>query len=160
MSESTNINTGLVVLLHRCFRAVNKVRQKELSEFGITASQSSIIRTIYRLGNEATASKISEQLFLELNSVSEQLTRMEKEGLIKRKKGSGRRPVTRLEVAEKGHELHLKTMKQESAERIMSVLTEEEKKELWSFLIRIRDQAARELNMESEEYYPPAEPPG
>ena len=159
MSESTNINVGLVVLLHRCFRAVNKVRQKELSEFGITASQSSIIRTIYRLGNEATASRISEQLFLELNSVSEQLTRMEKEGLIKRKRGTGRKRVTRLGVTERGRELHLKTLKQESAERIMSVLTEDEKKELWSYLTKIRDQAARELNMESEEYFPPTEPP-
>ncbi len=156
--EYSNINFLLVVLLHNCSRAVNKVRQREISAFGMTASQSAIIRAIIRWGEEATSSKISEQLFLEPHSVSEQLKRMAKEGLIIKTRNQDKTRTIRLEVTEKGLELHKNTLVLDYSDRIMSVLTEEEKNELWSLLSKVRGQAAKELGMRPDDYYPPSRP--
>ena len=155
--ETPSINFGLWQLLHRSFGATVKVRQKELDQFGITVTQSAVLRTVVRLGQQATPTEIAKQLFLESNTISEQLTRMETNGLVKKVKDLNRKNLVRIEVTQKGHGLSSKTLNRESIDYIKSVLTEDEKTELWSTLTKLRGRAMEKLAIKDLDLYPPSD---
>jgi len=157
--ESLSSNFVLWQLLHRTFHATIKVRQKELHSDGLTVRQSAVLRAVLYLGSKATPSRLSKHLFLELNTVSEQLKRMEADGLISKVKSSERKNFTRIEVTEKGYQLHLKTQSGRSIDDIMTMLTKKERSELWSTLSKIRNQAVKLLGMDDNDLYPPPDSP-
>lgn len=157
MKEQVSFNFVLWQLLHRTFRAADKVRERELEQWGLTAQKSAVLRVVLRLGREATPKEISRQLVLEKNTISEQLKRMEREGLVKKVKDPDRKNVVRIEVTDRGYEFHLKTRTQSSIEKIMSALTDEEKRELWSTLSKIREKANQELGIYITNLYPPSD---
>lgn len=72
----------LWVLLHQPRDAVFKAREKELSPYGISTMQAAVLFIILAIGNEATPTEISRWLLREPHSVSNLLSRMEKEGLV------------------------------------------------------------------------------
>ena len=157
IKKSFNYNFLLWQLLHRSFHALIKIRGKELYQHGLTIRQSAVLRTILELGIQASPSKLSKRLFLELNTISEQLKRMEAVGLITKVKDSNNKNPVRIEVTEKGYELHLKTEEHKSVEDILSVLTEEERTEFWSILSKIRGQAVKQLGISQADLYPPSD---
>lgn len=157
MKEHISFEFMLWQLLHRTFRTTEKARARELEQWGVTTQQSAVLRVVLRLGENATAKEISRQLILEINTISEQLKRMEKEGLIRKVKDPNKKNVIRIEVTEKGYEFHIKTWSHDSIERIVSVLTEKGKKELWSALSKIREKANQELGIKSTNLYPPSD---
>ena len=156
--ESLSINFTLWQLLHRSFGAVNKVRQKELDLYGITMRQSAVLGAVLRSGEQETPTELAKQLFLEINTISEQLKRMEADGLIRKVKDLNRKNLVRIEVTEKGRKLYRKTLNRKSIDYIMSVLTEEEKLELWSILVKLRGQAVKKLGIKNLALYPPVDP--
>jgi len=158
MEESLSINFVLWQLLHRSFGAINKARQKELDRYSITLRQSAVLGAVLRLGEQGTPTELAKQLFLEINTISEQLKRMEAEGLIRKVKDLHRKNLVRIEVTQKGHRLYRKTLNRKSINYIMSVLTEEEKLELWSILAKLRGQAVKKLRIKNLELYPPVNP--
>ena len=115
-NESVSIDFLLWQLLHRSFGVAIKVRQKELDRYNVTIRQSAVLRVIIRIGERATPAEIARQLFLEGNSISEQLNRMEADGLVMRVKDLNRKNLVRIEVTQKGHRLYLKTLKQGSVQ--------------------------------------------
>jgi DNA-binding MarR family transcriptional regulator len=144
-------------LFNHAFRATAKVREKELGRHGITLSQSAVLRVALRLDKKATPTEISRQLFLETNSVSEQLRRMESEGLINRVKDLDRKNLVRIEVTEKGYDIYRKSRTRKYIDSVMSALTEEEKTQLWTLLVKLRERAVKKLDMSGMELYPPSE---
>mgnify|MGYP001583932522 CR=1 FL=1 len=155
--ETASINFGLWQLLQRSLGAIIKVRQKELDRFGITVRQSAVLRTVMRLGQQATPTEIAKQLFLESNTISEQLQRMEADGLVKKVKDLNRKNLVRIEVTQEGHELSSKTLNRKSIDYVMSVLTEDEKIELWSILTKLRGRAVEKLDIKDLDLYPPSD---
>ena len=153
-----NMNALLWQLLHRSHATVAKVRQKELEKYDATIRQAGVLRIVVRVGKSVTPTEIAKQLFLESNTITEQLNRMEADGLVKRVKDLDRKNLVRIAITKKGYSLFLKIEEQESIDKIMSVLTEEEKLELWSILAKIRGRALKELGLESTDLYPPADP--
>ena len=105
--EDKDISYGLWLLLNRTREIIAIVRRKELNKLGITTRQSIILRAIMRLEREATPTQISREVYLALSSVSEQLKRMEKKGLIRRVKDLDRKNMIRAELTEKSHELFI-----------------------------------------------------
>ena len=134
--------------------AMHKARTKELTKYKITTVQSTVLFVILALGYNATATKIASYLFREPNSISELLSRMEKEGLIRTTRDLRKRSMVRLELTEKGLEAHKRTTKFESVHRIMAVLSNEERKQLMSALEKLWYRSLDELSVEHKLPFP------
>lgn len=153
-----SFNFLLWQLMHRTFGAVNKARTKELENYDITIRQSAVLGAVLRSTNTVTPTELSKELFLEHNSISAQIKRMEADGLIRKVKDLDRKNLVRIEVTEKGSRIYQKAKNRKSIEYIMSVLTEEEKLQLWSILVKLRGQAVKKLRIKNFELYPPVDP--
>ena len=76
----------LAVLLTQARETMYKARKIELSEYGLSPRQSAALFMIQALGNRATTANIARYLLREPHSVSMILSRMEKDGLLKKVK--------------------------------------------------------------------------
>jgi DNA-binding MarR family transcriptional regulator len=157
MGKPSNLNVILWELLRLSFNAMVKARQKELDRYDVTLPESAVLRVVLRLRKRATPTEISKQLFLEVHSISEQLKRMEADGLIKRTNDLDKKNLVRIQVTEKGYKLYRKTRNQRTIDYIMSVLTEEEKHALWTIIAKLREQAIKKLDINNMDLYPPAD---
>lgn len=142
----------------RTHHVISKVRQKELRQHGMTVEEAAVLFTVLRLKGHATPAAISRQLFWELHSVSEQLTRMEAKGLVRKVRDLGRRNLIRAEVTEKGVEVYRESSRRRSAREILSVLTKEEQQQLWALLAKLRTKALDELGGRGSDPFPPTDP--
>jgi len=80
---------------------------------------------------------------------------MEKQGLIKRVKDMPRKNMVRVTLTKKGEETYLRTMPRLTMHETMSVLTEEERKQLWNSLQKIRERALKLAGVGRELPMPP-----
>jgi len=85
--SSTDQEAELWALLGQARRAMLKVRRQELRQYNISVSKSTLLFVIQLIGDKSTPAQISRRIFLESHSVSELLSRMEKEGLVRKNKG-------------------------------------------------------------------------
>ncbi|MFC2070382.1 MarR family winged helix-turn-helix transcriptional regulator [Chloroflexota bacterium] len=157
MKINYDITIGLWQLLNRTGHLVQKVNQRDLNEFGISARGSAILLTISRLGNNATIKGIAQQQYLEHHTVREHLLRMEKAGLVKRIKDLEWKNLVRIEMTDKGYKLCKLIMKKQSVKDVISSLTAEEQKELWYLLSKIREHSMKRLGMKNIRPYPPSD---
>ena len=148
---------GLWMMLRRTSRLIAKARQRELAKYDISEDASSVLLTATSLGRQAIPATISRYLFLERHSVSQLLTRMEKDGLIRRVKDLERRNYVRIELTTKGCDAFLKSSRQRSTKPIVSILTEEEQERMWPLLVRLRDRAIKKLGLRNALFYPPSD---
>jgi len=158
MTESTDFSFALWQLVLRTSHVMRRARQRELNQFGITSRNSAVLSTIMRLREEATLSKIAQQLVLEVHSMSAQLTRMEKDGSIIKVKDRKRKNLMRIVVTNKGYESFIKGMEKITINSIMSKLTKEEQQNLWVIMAKIREQSMIDLGKENQNLYPPSDP--
>ncbi|MFC2038356.1 MarR family winged helix-turn-helix transcriptional regulator [Chloroflexota bacterium] len=149
-------------LLRRTTRAVGKARSIELEEVGISGQILTLllnIVTIADLGKDAIPSNIAKSLFLEPHSVSQQITKMEKMGLVDKISDLKRKNLVRIDLTETGQEVLQKSIdRRHSTEKIISVLTEDERHQLWITLAKLRDAAVKELRIKNPIIYPPSDP--
>lgn len=122
-----------------------KAREKELRPHGITATQAAALFAIEYIGNEATATDISQWLLREHHSVSGLLSRMEKEGLISRSKGFPIRSLARFTLTEKGRQAYYQSAKRTCIHNTMRGLSQEECQLLSSLLKKMRDEGLKQL---------------
>jgi len=125
-----------------------KAREKELNKYGVTPSHSAVLYAINSIGSSVTISKLSKWLLREPHSISAILNRMEKAGLIKVSKGKGSigaRSIVRITITNKGKQVYGKVIQRESTHQILSVLSEEERLQLKSLLLKLRDRAISSL---------------
>ena len=160
ITASADISNGLWLLLNRTRHLIIKARQRELRQHGLSIRNSAVVQTVARLGHLSTPVKIARQLLLERHTISEQLARMEKLGLIRKVKDLGRKNLLRIELTEEGHEASRKSAKRKSTTAIMSALTPEEQTELWYLLSKLHVRAMKHLRlkMKKEDIYPPLDP--
>lgn len=144
----------LWVLLRQARDAVHKVRDKELKEYGLSSMQASILFICQAIGSEATAAEISRWTFRRPHAVSTLLDRMEKKKLIKRTPDARRKNVMRIEMTKKGYEALQESAGEGCIHRVVSVLSQEEQKQLKSYLLRIRDVACEDLKTTVKPSYP------
>ncbi len=141
-------------LLEQARHTVFKARQKELNEHTLSAMQAVTLFTIKAIGHRATPAEISRWLNRESHSVSGLLSRMKKDGLVTKVKDLDRKNMVRVELTEKGQHAYKLSTQREVIHRIMSVLSEEERQQLWSSLQKIRDKALEELRIERKPPFP------
>ena len=136
-------------LLHQAQHAIFRVRNKELSQYNLTAEQASVlfvIKVLSETDRKTAPGEIARCVLREPHAVSKILTRMEKDGLVNKVNGLGRkRNEVLVNLTEKGRMAYNYSIKRDTIHTIMSSLTEEECLQLCSLLNKLRDKALHEL---------------
>ncbi len=156
MIDTKAIDFALWQLIINTSHIMKRARQQELNQLGITVRTSAVLSTIIRLGDEATLSNIAGQLVMEVHSMSAQLSRMEKDGLIVKTKNPKKKNLLSIQITEKGYEIYQKGLDRQSIHSVMSVLTDEQRKHLWEIITSLRQQSMTELG-KGDVLYPPTE---
>lgn len=134
----------LWILLYETRDKILKVRYKELSPYGITPRQASVmlqIKAIEARGGKATPADISRRLLREHHTVSSTLNTMEKGGLVSKVKDPKGRGMITVSLTEKGERAISQSLKRESIKEIMSCLSDKERQQLDSILRKLQRKA-------------------
>jgi len=137
----TNSNCGLDtdeffvlwLLIAQTKDALLKARHRELERFKVSYGRRAILWGIQNNGGQSTPVEIARQLFKELNSVSEMLKRMEKEGLVAIGKRSGKSSAI-VKLTKKGEEVFNQSRHNEVDKRVLSILPKKRRERLASDL--------------------------
>ena len=124
---------------HLMFRA----RQKELKPYLISPRQANVLLILNNLGNKATLTELARQTDRGLNTLSIQMSRMEKDGLVTRVRETPKSNQLRFELTEKGLNIHNQIKDIISVKDIMAVLSEKERQQLISALEKIVKKAEK-----------------
>jgi DNA-binding MarR family transcriptional regulator len=89
--------------------------------------------------------------------VSALISRMEKEGLVKKIKDPDYKTSVRVVLTEKGQQAYHESANRDPVNKIMSSLSEEERRTLGTILLRLRDTALARLWIDTRLPYPPPE---
>ncbi len=133
--------------------AIHRARQEELRQVGITASEAGVLFYAQALGDRATPAEISRCLFKRPHGISMLVSRMEREGLVKKVSDLDRKNLVRVELTEKGQEAYNYASKRAVIHRIISSLSEEERQQLSSNLEKLRSRAFKELGLKDKITY-------
>jgi DNA-binding MarR family transcriptional regulator len=149
----------LWVLIAQTKDAILRARERDYARFGISNERRAVLFVIQNSGGRATPVEIARDLFRELNSVTEMLKRMEKDGLIKREKAAGR---SRIEVSltEKGLDVFRQSLHNQTDRRIFSVLTKSERERLAATLFKLRGKVLEDLGIPEWHLHFPLDPNG
>ena len=142
--SARDIDFGIWALLNQSRDAVLRARENELSQYGITTKEADALLHIFNLDNISPAD-ISRILFREHSTISALLTRMEKKGLIAKTRDKEKKNIWRISITAKGRKAHFNSLKRESLHIIMSSFSAAEKKQMFSFLKKIRANALSQL---------------
>jgi len=152
--SSTDQDFNLWVLLNQVNDTIYKARQKELKPYSISSRKAAVLFIIQAIGNKATPAKIGRWLLRESQSISELLTRMENEGLVRRTNDLGRRNLVRITLTEKGRQVYYQSTERKSFHRILSSLSKEQHRQLRLCLKILREKALEELGIEYRALFP------
>jgi DNA-binding MarR family transcriptional regulator len=144
----------LWVLLNQVQSLMMNARDIELVEYGTTAMQAAVLFIINSIGEEAIPAEISRWLLRKPATVSGLLDRMEKAGLVERVRDLPKKNLVRIRITEKGRQAHKKSLKRESIHKTMSCLSEEERKQLASILLKLRNRVTKVLRHREEIPFP------
>ncbi len=138
---------NLWILLSQTRTAIFKAREKEFSQYGITAVEAGALFAIKGIGGQATPAEISRWLFREHHTITALLNRMEGKGLIEKTNvySIGRKKIWSVSLTEKGEHAYLQSTKREAINKALSSLSESEYEQLGSTLTKIRGQALTQL---------------
>lgn len=149
----------LWVLIAQTKDAILKARERDYARYGISNDRRALLFLIQNSGGRTTPVEIARGLFREIHSVTEMLKRMEKDGLVRRLRGTGRSKVE-VELTEKGLEVFRQSLLNETDKRIFSVLNKRERETLKSYLWRVRESALKDLGIPSWHLKFPLDHPG
>ncbi len=147
----------LWVLLARTRDILLKARQKDLARYNITARKAAILLATQVIGDKAIPAEIARWIHREPHSTSEILSRMEKEGLVRKIKDLGKKNLVRIMLTEKGREAYYHALERESIHKIMSSLNKEQRQQLRSCLQKLWDKALTQLATEQVVLFPPSQ---
>ncbi|MCR4393211.1 MAG: MarR family transcriptional regulator [Dehalococcoidales bacterium] len=116
------------VLDHTRFM-ISRLREKELDQFGITPEMSYILDILTQRGGTTTINEIAEITMRKHHSISTQIARMAKQGLVKKIKNHKDLRGYDIVITEKGQDL-FKRITRDSIREVFSCLSIEDKKAL------------------------------
>jgi DNA-binding MarR family transcriptional regulator len=118
------------------WRAFHKARRKELSRYGITIEEASVLVTIDAIGSNATPLEISRWILREPHSTSELISRMEKKGLLNKTRDLKNKSQVRTTITDKGYEALQMVSKGQSVHHILSSSLSNEEREQFDTLVK------------------------
>lgn len=143
--EDPDIN--LLIVFDQSSSVITTAIELELKLLRTTQAQVRILNMISRENRPVTIEELSSWTFKEFNSVSTLINRMEKRGLVKKiKKNEDLK--TYIVPTEKGNVLYHKKVKEQSIHLIFGSLSDEEKKQLYNILKKLRDTTSNILGLD------------
>jgi DNA-binding MarR family transcriptional regulator len=121
-------------LLGKARHFMFQARQKELKPYRIAPRQANTLIILYKLGKKATLVELAKNTDRGINTLSIQMSRMEKDGLVKKVRENPKSNQLRFELTEKGFNTYKKVKNVTSVKTIMSVLSEEQRQSLIAML--------------------------
>ncbi len=140
-------NYQLWVLLSQTRSALFKARNnrnKKFVHFNVAAS----LQQIWRYSGQVTMVDLSRRLFLEPNSASEIVKRLEKKGLVRKTKVSGKGNIVKLWITEKGRQYCREIAQPDFVRDVISILSKEQQAQLTALLRILYNKALDELDLE------------
>jgi DNA-binding MarR family transcriptional regulator len=134
----------LWLLLARTKSALLKARQNKVGKY-VHCNMAAALVSIWTFDGKTTPAKLSRWLFLEPHSVSELVIRMEKKGLITKKKDPKRENIVRISTTEKGRKFCLQAVQPEFVHNIIGALSAEQKVQLETSLNILYKAALKEI---------------
>jgi len=116
------------IVFRRCANALIGAREKELRKVGATTAKAAVLHAIAHFGGTATPGEIARWLVLEPHSVVGTVSRMERDGMVNRVRGSNThdRRITYITLTKEGQVLWKKIKdSRELITRLFSSLSEE-----------------------------------
>ena len=147
----------MALLISQVSQSLYQARYQELKKYGLTPRKAALLNMVSMIGKKATPAEIARWVYRKPHSITELINRMEKEGLVTRVKDLERRNLTRIEMTEKGRNLHHLSLNRKVITRIMSSLTKEERKQLRLLLQIIRSSALEEIGFKGKPTFPASE---
>ena len=129
--------------------AIRKIRNQELKKYKVDSSRIALLLAINALKDRATPVAIGQYLLRKRHSISEFLSRAEKDGLVEKKWDLERKNGVRVVLTPKGREISKRSGERRSIHSVMSILTTKEAKRLQSLLITLRDYTLKKLDLRS-----------
>jgi DNA-binding MarR family transcriptional regulator len=143
--EDPDIN--LLIMFDQSSSVITTAIELELKHLRITPPQVRILNMLSRENKPVTIEELANWTFKEFNSVSTLINRMEKRGLIKKiKKNEDLK--TYIVPTEKGSILYHKKVTERSIHLIFGKLSDEEKKQLYDILKKVRDTTSNFLGLD------------
>ena len=130
-------------LINRARHFMAKARLKELAPYEISDRQAIVIDILYNMDRKLTLTELAKYLDRELNTLSYQMIRMEKDGLVKKIREKRKSTLLKFELTKKGEVAYKKSLKKESINKIMSVFSEEERQQLILMMQQLVDAAEK-----------------
>ncbi len=130
-------------LLGKARHLMFQARQRELRPYHISPRQANTLIIVYKLGEKATLAELAKNTDRGINTLSMQVTLMEKDGLVKKVRATPKSNQLRFELTKKGLNTYNKIKKITSVKTIMSSLSEDQRQLLISMLETIIAKAEK-----------------
>jgi DNA-binding MarR family transcriptional regulator len=156
--NNTNISEryyNLWILLNHTRHAIYRIRELELSRYGITTEQGRLLFVLFKLGGSATPTELSKHLFRQSHTISSLVNRMVAKNLVKRMKDPINKKTVIITLTEDGQDILKQVIKIESIESVMSSLSEREIKQLNKILRVLFNKAMRSHGLENRLFITP-----
>lgn len=134
----TSIKQSTGFLTVRTARSMKKMLDARLSEFGVTSSQHTVLSTLAE-DDGLSLSEIGKRIYLDKPAITGLADRLEKDGLVERRRTSEDRRVIRLYLTEKGQNLlqRFEKIATEVDQELVQVLSSSELNKFREMLNRI-----------------------
>jgi DNA-binding MarR family transcriptional regulator len=130
-------------LLDYTCRLVNTARAKPLRRIGLSHESAAILSAVSRLNNRATPIELARYATRKPQTMTSILNKMEKQGLILKTLDEDKKNSYKISLTEKGQQLFQKAAKVYVYQRILSTLSEEQRRELREMLEIVKEKAKR-----------------
>jgi DNA-binding MarR family transcriptional regulator len=139
----------LWLLLTQTRAAIFKLRHKKVGQY-LHPNQAAALVSVWAMDGRVTPAALARRLFLEPHTVSELIIRMEKKGLVTKRRDKENATVVRISITDKGREVCQQVMGQELIQTVMSKLSDEQRAQLNTSLEILFNEAIKELGQEGE----------
>lgn len=138
------------LLLSQTRAAMYKVEERQMAKIGLTPEQVQVLKLSGEYPIPLTPAEISRSLFRESQTIAGLISRMERNGLVRRVPKQKGRPFTEVKLTVKGDEARPAAVNSADTvvARLMSCLSAEEHQQLQNLLRKLREHALEELHME------------
>jgi MarR family transcriptional regulator, 2-MHQ and catechol-resistance regulon repressor len=128
ISEDKDASLKLFIVLSRAYRAVNEHVNKRIQRYGLNPTEFAVLELLYHKGDQPLQ-QIGGKILLASGSMTYVIDKLEKKEYLRRVACAEDRRVTFAQITDRGKKLieQVFPSHQNEIDRIMSVLSEEEK---------------------------------
>jgi len=136
---SPDINIELDILMELTRDAIRKVRKKELDGYGIHPRRYALLLVLQDMEDMPTPAQLARRLLRKRHSVSELLSKMERDKLVKKVKDAVRKNRIRVFLTDKGRHLIDLASKRESIHAVFPALSKKKLQHMNKLMEKMRD---------------------